>query len=92
MQDTELLEDKSSKFVIDKWSASPSRAGITAVLQDGTLLEKVQSSHACIAHTVPVHEHLGCPMPTWHLRCAWSRIPYKASDLCSPDEQGCVLV
>ncbi|KAL3155092.1 hypothetical protein ABBQ38_011155 [Trebouxia sp. C0009 RCD-2024] len=40
IQQTEGLEESGVPFLRDQWSASPSRCGITAVLQDGQLLEK----------------------------------------------------
>lgn len=42
MQEAESLESSSQTFLIDKWATAPSRSGITAVMQDGCLLEKVR--------------------------------------------------
>ena len=44
LQGAETLESKSHTFLIDKWSSPPTRQGITAVLQDGTLIEKASLS------------------------------------------------
>ncbi|DBB05047.1 TPA: hypothetical protein ACH3X3_010315 [Trebouxia sp. C0006] len=40
IQEAESLESSSQTFLIDKWATAPSRTGITAVMQDGCLLEK----------------------------------------------------
>lgn len=40
IQEAESLESSGQTFLIDKWATAPSRSGITAVMQDGCLLEK----------------------------------------------------
>jgi len=48
MQEAESLESSGQTFLIDKWATAPSRSGITAVMQDGCLLEKVWDCQLCI--------------------------------------------
>ncbi|KAL0025409.1 hypothetical protein WJX79_006082 [Trebouxia sp. C0005] len=40
IQEAESLESSGQTFLIDKWATAPTRSGITAVIQDGCLLEK----------------------------------------------------
>ncbi len=50
-QEAESLESSGQTFLIDKWATAPSRSGITAVMQDGCLLEKVCDCKNCTVGT-----------------------------------------
>lgn len=51
LQETESLEGSGETFLIDEWATEPSRKGITAVIQDGTLLEKVCAHYVLFVNT-----------------------------------------
>ncbi|KAL0025908.1 hypothetical protein WJX77_002191 [Trebouxia sp. C0004] len=40
IREAESLDSSGQTFLIDKWATAPSRSGVTAVMQDGCLLEK----------------------------------------------------